>query len=391
MPKKDIKYAFIKIILKDIIIFVIISCILYLFSLYKILLLDVLFTPLLLLLTLSISSVILNDISNIISGELKKRLLKASSICLSFLAIFVLLWGLSSSRYELVSRTNIPLLGYTIEHLMKYAPFFIFGYALKSLSSVLEFLLSPVMVGIGDFIVIYGIYVLSRDVLTSLNVNNDALMGLYYAGIALLVMRSLGVLCFSKRKEIFELGKYLQRKALKYSSIAFLAGEYLFIKDFLRSTPIYNYLIFIEMVVGIFVVAIVLDGIYTHFNKDFYVACIEEEWSKHKQKIKFFDEPNIKELNELVRDFMMFGDKERLLAYLAYHLGKLGAPYAELMYVLRPLLEYDEEEVPIIALRITKKRFIRRLFSMRRRVLEELASYLYTDLHRELSVKKEAG
>ena len=145
------------------------------------------------------------------------------------------------------------------------------------------------------------------------------------------------------------------------------------------------------MVVGIFVVAIVLDGIYTHFNKDFYVACIEEEWSKHKQKIKFFDEPNIKELNELVRDFMMFGDKERLLAYLAYHLGKLGVSYAELMYVLSPLLEYNEEEVPIIALRITKKRFIRKLFSMRRQVLEELTSYLYTDLHRELSVKKEAG
>jgi len=68
---------------------------------------------------------------------------------------------------------------------------------------------------------------------------------------------------------------------------------------------------------------------------------MERIYQQHEKEVKQYLSEEDQAYSQMVKEFLLSGKKERLIAYVSYRLALCGASYSELIEILKPLLQYS--------------------------------------------------
>ena len=237
----------------------------------------------------------------------------------------------------------------------------IMGYTLTKLGRLILPLTVPIFNAVGYFLIFYGLsnflMKIPFEPLVFLSSN------LLYAGLALAGLSLLSILSLSSNEKLAELGRYIDSKKKFYTFLIFLLSFYVlslrdFILHYLTSFSIYMPLI--ELLIGSFIISMIIDGIYSHFNRERIIyKYVIDKWKKHEPLIVSYSEPWLEGIENCVEKFVIEGDPMDLILRLTMILAKVDVPFDAVKRILSPLINYEKESIPIIAFRWKKRRIYR--------------------------------
>ncbi|ABW01742.1 hypothetical protein [Caldivirga maquilingensis] len=201
--------------------------------------------------------------------------------------------------------------------------------------------LSLTSINIGDFLKKLSISI----ALFSLS----ALMGLAYrplmypfltSSLAALVLSSTALINAQPGKGAGNAVLYLRNS---YGSIvaAFFGLGVFYMVLAIPKSPILNvYVLAVSILLTLALVAYISYRAYVAVSRDIE-KIVEEVYEAHKREVKVIQVPELKYFNDAVEDFIKYGRKDKLIAYLSYMMASGGFEYNEVIDVLSSLFNYQ--------------------------------------------------
>jgi len=306
--------------------------------------------PLLIFMAFILTSNMLSSISDYVHEKASKALRIASIIVSAIGLIFLL----KTFPYDDFYLTPLKMFVDDIVLLT-------IGTGITKIGGVLLGITTPMFSSVGGFIIFYSF----SQILSKLpeKILNSLSPALFYSGFVFSALTIMTLMSFSKNDKVSELGLYIGRRVGRYTFYSFLILFYILsFRDVILSYASFlsKYIPFIEIGFAAFLIWTIVDGVYTHFNKEkILLIHAVREWKLHRPDIVSFKEPWFEELEKSIENFVVNGDSTKLSLRITYILARYGVPFEYVEHILEPLTEYSKEEAPIIALRWRKYKFYR--------------------------------
>jgi len=318
---------------------------------------------LLLLMVLILISNTLNSISNYVSKKASK-VLGVGSIVANVIGCLLLLKTFPYNEIFMID----------LERYVNDIIILVIGIGIIKVGGVLINIVTPIFNSAGGFLVFYSFSRILLKVPEKLV--NSLSLAVVYAGIVFSALTSMTLMVFSKNRSVAELGSYIGKKTGMYTFYSFLTAFYLFsFRDILMSYASYlrRYIPLVEIGFAAFFVLMVAEGIYTHFNKERIILVhVANMWKLHRPNVASFEEPWLKEIENSIDTFIIYGDTTSLTLKLTYVLARYNVPFENVEKVLKPLTSYNVRETPVIAFRWHKRKVYHKLMEERFNIVLEV-------------------
>ena len=213
-----------------------------------------------------------------------------------------------------------------------------------------------------------------------------------------LLAYTLSALKFAGNESIKELGEYFSQKLPLFGFIGFIIGLYTIIRGFLLSFILQPLILSLTELVFLSVAtALIIGGLFSHFNKKQLEAFIREEWKKHELKETIVLSGDASFLAEAVEDFVTRKEKSKFITHVVSVLVQLGVPLRNVAEVVHEIEAYDDEPLPMFAFgwykKIIEKRNINRRIEFIKNISEKLKQNIeggvssalkYADIQQEM-------
>jgi len=200
-----------------------------------------------------------------------------------------------------------------------------------------------------------------------LNLQTAFFMGLFAMVLASFI--SCGAL--AKNKVVSEICRWVHSSQLRNFIIGFFLGTYLLIvRPFIMA--LLPYAMLIEWGIAGFIVARAYAGFKSEISGKYTVPLRVAYWKKHTQEIKYMKEKEFEDARRFQEIFVEEGRRGPLVIYLTSLLLKNGLSVDQIDLLLHPLIEYEDEKVPLLAFSWEKRRVINRNRKSREEVLNQV-------------------
>jgi len=223
------------------------------------------------------------------------------------------------------------------------------------------------------FSVIDDIRLAPYFIVRPLNLQTAFFMGLFAMVLASFI--SCGAL--AKNKVVSEICRWVHSSQFRNFIIGFFLGTYLLIvRPFIMA--LLPYAMLIEWGIAGFIVARAYAGFKSEISGKYTVPLRVAYWRKHTQEIKYMKEKEFEDARRFQEIFVEEGRRGPLIIYLTSLLLKNGLSVDQIDLLMRPLIEYEDEKVPLLAFSWEKRRVINRNRKSREEVLNQVMKNIFS-------------
>lgn len=199
------------------------------------------------------------------------------------------------------------------------------------------------------------------------SVCNVLFTGLVFVGIATIfsVGRDL------KNKIISDISNWLYVSQLRNFLIGVgVATYFIIIRPYI--IMLFSYSIYIEWGIVIFIILLIYDSFEYNIKKKYTVPFATAFSGKHEQLIEYVSDEDMDEIILLQKRFVEEGDKGPILIYMVKQLYLNGFSVYDISMMLKPLINYADKKIPLIAFRWEKYRVLKMNRMRREEILNDM-------------------